>query len=233
MKEEIMIEQENEQQSLSSSLKNIFFKPSRAFENINLKRIIIFSIIIMAAAGFLTGWIGASVLGDTEAALEEVRGMEGMTEEGLAQTEEMLTSGIFTTIISSFLIIGGIIGTIFGWLIMGGILTLVFNLMGGEAKYSKTLAVLGLSWIPLFLREVFKTIWFFSTGEFASATSVLHNQADIFVLWNVILLIVGFSIVYGLSKKKSAAAVLGYKAFYLLLIYGLSSLNQFIAGGFM
>ncbi|UNC93149.1 Yip1 family protein [Candidatus Contubernalis alkaliaceticus] len=234
MKEEIITEEKIEHQGLGSSLKNILFKPSAAFKGANFKGIIIFTIIMMLVGGLLAGWTGVSfITQNPEVPLDEVREMEGMTEESLADVEELMTSETMSMVISISIAVGSVLGIYVGWLIKGGILTLAFNLMGGEAKYSKTLGVLGLAWIPFFLREIVRSAWYISTGEMAATASLLHNHADIFVLWNVLLLIFAFSAVCGLSKKKTAAAVLGYQALNIVLNLGLSSFNNMFTGGIM
>ncbi|MCW3489780.1 hypothetical protein [Dethiobacter alkaliphilus] len=56
---------------------------------------------------------------------------------------------------------------------------------------------------------------------------------DIFVVWNAILLIIGFAVAYKLSKQKAAAVVLGYWAITALIVLGLSNLGNMFTPGVM
>ena len=56
------------------------------------------------------------------------------------------------------------------------------------------------------------------------------NNLDIFVLWNVILLIIGFSVNLKISKKRTGAVVIGYWAFTMLFYFGIDQLGKLLVG---
>ncbi|HEX2122950.1 MAG TPA: Yip1 family protein, partial [Thermoanaerobaculia bacterium] len=112
--------------------------------------------------------------------------------------------------------------------IVAGVLLLAFRLMGGEGTYKQAFSATLYAWMPLVLFGVIATIVIMARGSFdptQMATLVKSNPAflvdmkeqpvlfsllsslDVFTIWTVILLIVGFAALSKSSIGKSATIV--------------------------
>lgn len=152
---------------------------------------------------------------------EMVKGMDAQTAE--------LTKGI--TGFFSNPIVGSIL-TIIGFVILVYFASLIYFLLAklfkGEGKYSHMVSTYLLASYPIAVGQIVKIIYMLVTknpiGFEAQAnptlTSTLMSKFEIFVLWKLVLLVIGISTVFKMSKKKSATIiiivfliVLGYSLF--------------------
>jgi hypothetical protein len=132
------------------------------------------------------------------------------------------------------------------YLIVAGILLLAFRLMGGEGGFKQAFSTTLYAWIPLLVFGIISTIIIVARGSFdptTAATLVKSNPAflvdmkeqpvlfsllssfDIFTIWTVVLLIVGFSILSGLSRAKSAAIVITLWFVQIMIKVGFAALG--------
>jgi len=96
--------------------------------------------------------------------------------------------------------------------------------------------------LPFAVRDLLRMIFMFSTGHaivspglsgFASSAgfvSQLLMRFDIFFLWNIILLIIGFGIAEGLSRGKAVTGVFTVILLVLLAQSGIGALLSGIGG---
>jgi hypothetical protein len=112
-------------------------------------------------------------------------------------------------------------------LIIAGFLLLAFRVLGGEGDFRQSLSVTSYSWMPGLIKSIIVTAIVAARG--ASATDLptllrsnlaflvpmkdnpllftLLSKIDVFTIWLVALLVIGFSFVSKFSKAKSAAVV--------------------------
>ncbi|HEY8131584.1 MAG TPA: YIP1 family protein [Thermoanaerobaculia bacterium] len=114
-------------------------------------------------------------------------------------------------------------------LIIAAVLLLAFRLMGGEGNFLQAFAVTVYAWIPGVIKSIIMTVIVAARSNVSAldiATLVRSNLAflvsmkehpmafvllsslDIFTVWLLALLIIGFSYVSKFSKAKSAAIVI-------------------------
>ncbi|MCW3490395.1 Yip1 family protein [Dethiobacter alkaliphilus] len=215
---------------MGQTLKNVLFKPSSAFDGINIKSAIILTIAMMIIGSVFSGYASVSTFPESaeyQEMMAQFEEMEGFDEEAgaiagnVAQT--ITTMGV---ILAPFLVM-------IGWLFKAGILNVVFSLLGAEVRFSHTLAILGLAWVPFLVRDLFRGAWMLSSGNPIIATGSLVDMLDIFVAWNAVLLIIGFAVAYKVSRKKAAAVVVGYWAITALISLGLANLGNMFTPGVM
>lgn len=115
------------------------------------------------------------------------------------------------------------------YLIVAGVLLLGFRLFGGEGTFKQAFSVTLYSWMPYVILGIVMTIVIVVKGTFdptTAATLVKSNPAflvdmkeqpvlfaalsmlDIFTIWVLALLIIGFAAVSKFSKAKAAAVVI-------------------------
>lgn len=205
-------------QGVGGTLKNILIRPAAAFQTLDVKQAVTLAVVLMVLACFFST-VAAMTVPVDEFFPPEIPPEQAEIAENIM---EMMRSpgGIAISVVI------GAIGTAVGALIKAGLLTLFFMMLGAKASYVKTLAVLALAWIPLFFREALRSISTLAAGTpFLEAASPLANHLDIFVLWNAILLVIGFAIIYKISYAKSAIPVAVYWLLTVLFSLGMGSIS--------
>ena len=125
-----------------------------------------------------------------------------------------------------------------GWIVLGGLLHLGSTLLGGRGSMQGALNITAWATLPFALRDLLQMIYMLSAshaiaspGLSGFATSAFMTQIlmrmDIFLFWNIVLLIIGFSIADGLPRSK---AVIGVVIVVLLLLLAQAGLGTMISG---
>jgi hypothetical protein len=115
------------------------------------------------------------------------------------------------------------------WLIIAGVLLLAFRLFGGEGNFKQAFSATLYAWIPNTIGGIITTIVVAARGTVDPTTMAtlvksspaflveqkdnpvvfaLLSSLDIFTIWTLILLILGFAALSKLSRGKSAAIVI-------------------------
>lgn len=132
------------------------------------------------------------------------------------------------------------------WVIIAAILMLGTKIMGGRGTFKQAFAATVHAWIPMTIFGIILTIVIVMRGSFdplSAATLVKSNPAflvdmkaqpvlfailsslDIFTIWFVALLVIGFSELSGLSRGKTAAVVVGLWVVQILIKTGFAAMN--------
>lgn len=139
-------------------------------------------------------------------------------------------------------LVGALAGLWLGWLVFAGLLHLGSTLLGGRGSMQGALNVVAWSYLPFAVRDLLRVVFMLIAGHtisspglsgFAGGSSLLAQileRTDIFLIWNIILLMIGFSVLDGLPKGRSLAIVLIVVALVLLAQAGLSMLGSGLGG---
>jgi hypothetical protein len=130
-----------------------------------------------------------------------------------------------------------------GWLILGGLLHLVTTLLGGRGSIALSLNIVAWASLPLAIREFVQIVYFLimkriinnpglsgfsQVGE--RGLPLYLNQIlaliDIYLLWQIVLLILGVRISTGLNPTKSIVSVILPVFIILLIQSGVSYLGS-------
>ncbi|MCC6500141.1 MAG: YIP1 family protein [Anaerolineales bacterium] len=122
-------------------------------------------------------------------------------------------------------ILGALVVLWLGWVVFSGIMRLVSTLLGGRGSMQSALNVVGWASVPFILRDVLRALFMLATSHaiaspglsgFVETGFLSHFLArtDIFFVWNIVLLGIGFAVVDGLPKGK---ALVGALAVVILL----------------
>ena len=131
----------------------------------------------------------------------------------------------------------------FGWLILGGMLHLVITLFGGRGSTAISMNIVAWSSLPFAVREAVQIIYLFITHKLIinpglSGFSLIGDSGlplfltriltliDIYLLWQIVLLILGVRISTGLNPAKATIGVIIIVLIILLLQSGLSYLGS-------
>ena len=129
-----------------------------------------------------------------------------------------------------------------GWLLLAGLLHFGSTLLGGRGSMQSALNIVAWASLPFAVRDILRILFmlaaghvivspglsgFISTSGFASQ---LLTRLDIFLLWHVILLVIGFALTDGLPRGKAVTGVLLVIVLVLLAQAGLGALTSSFGG---
>lgn len=211
---------------------DLVVRPGSAFRNLTI-RTAVWLVIIMAVIS-----IGFSTTADIirqnreycpETILEQPE-MKRMIEEGMIDKETI--TGVLSAQVSFKIVAASIIGILFafvlGWMVKSSVLLGCISLAGGKLDWKESVAVVGVSWIPFFFYHLTKgtaALLGWQIAPFAGAGAVLSSHLNIFVVWNLVLLTIGFGVIATTSRTKAFFSAFGYQIFIILLNLGLGKLS--------
>ena len=167
-------------------------------------------------------------------------------QEQFMQSQQATQSPAFLYVVPAA---GAMIGLWLGWLILAGLLHLGSTLLGGRGSMSSALSVTGWATAPFIVRYLLRIVFMFTVGHtirnsglsgFASGTGIFFQllaRTDLFVIWNILLLVLGFKAVDNLPTGKAVAGVLVVILLVMLAQAGMASFganltSSFQGGGF-
>jgi len=125
-----------------------------------------------------------------------------------------------------------------GWIVLAGLLHLGSTLLGGRGSMQSAMNITAWASLPFALRDLLRLAYMLSAshaitspGLSGFATSAflaqLLSRTDIFLIWSIVLLVIGFSIADGLTRGK---AVVGVAVVVLLLLFAQAGVGTMISG---
>jgi len=233
-------------------LAGVYFEPTKTFRDINIKATWIGIFVISALVGILFAYAVSQrvdVSAITRQALEN--SPVKLSEEQLNQMESRMAAQQNSPMSKIFSLITTPISTIVTYLILAGIFLLLFMLMGAQLKFKKALAATMwgmappsmiqqiLSAVILYIKEPYSVdptqgIVMSHLGGLidSKAHAVLHSVAssiDLFSIWTIILLSIGFAAISdGRMKTKKAAT--GILILWILYVLGKAGYRAIFAG---
>jgi hypothetical protein len=132
------------------------------------------------------------------------------------------------------------------WAVIAGVLLISFRLFGGEGTFKQAFSVTLYAWVPLLVKGIVSTFVVLAKGTIGveeMAVLVRSNPAflvdmkanpvlfsllsslDLFTIWTMVLLIVGFAFVSRVSKAKSAAIVISLWVVALVIKLGFAAIG--------
>lgn len=188
------------------------------------------------------------------AAVQEQFGREVSAEEQ-AQMEQAMSIAASPLLTVVFPAVGGVVVLAVGWLVWAGALYLAGMALGGRSTFGQMFRMVVWVWLPYALRGLLKTIYILASGqlianpglsglvqetrpigEIIAAPPSLGQMVlvaflspiDLFLIWNLILLVVGVTVATRLPRRKAALVTLGV----WLLLTTLSLLPTLVGGLF-
>jgi hypothetical protein len=174
-------------------------------------------------------------------------GFEFYTPEQQAQflkALESTSSPVFTYVLPA---IAQLAGIWLGWMIVGGLLHLTLTLLGGRGNTSISISLVAWSSVPFIIRDVVRILYVLVTDQliqmpgisgfapasetqFSGYATQFLSLVDIYLIWHIILLMIGARIATHISKKKAFFGVLvtmlAVISVQALIIFGISLLSN-------
>jgi hypothetical protein len=129
-----------------------------------------------------------------------------------------------------------------GWLLLAALLHFGSTLLGGRGSMQSALNIVAWASLPFAIRDILRIAFMLATGHaitspglsgFASTAgfvSHLLTRLDIFLIWHVILLVIGFALTDGLPRSKAVVGVVVVISLVLLAQAGLGALGASFGG---
>lgn len=155
------------------------------------------------------------------------------------QAQQATQGPVFTYVIP---LVGVLSALWLGWLLLAGLLHLGSTLLGGRGSMQSALNIVAWAGLPFALRDILRIVFMLSAGHaisspglsgFAGSAGFLFEllaRTDVFLVWNVVLLVIGFGIADGLPRGKAFAGVVLVMLVVLLAQAGLGALGSGLGG---
>lgn len=235
------------QDSSFGRLIGVLFAPAKTFASIREKPtwLVPMLVLLLISAGVLVAIFQEADFGAMIQEQMAAQGRQGsaMSDEQQQMAERWGMGCVAVTAIGGPLVI---------WLIVAGIY-MVFNLFGGELRYPVSLSVLlygsmpagiaGLLSIPVILARDEMSMSELQSGRFlqsnlgflapegaSAALTALLSAFDLFSLWGVVLLIIGYHAAARVKKGTAATVVIALWLLGVGLQVGLASLRGLQGG---
>jgi hypothetical protein len=158
---------------------------------------------------------------------------EDVSEDQLERAMSMAASPLLTVV---FPAVGSAVSRVVGWLVWAGALHLVSMLFGGRSTFKQMFPVVVWAWLPYALRGLLQTVYVLTSGQLISNPGLsglvqneqaigevvvappspgrtllvaLLSRVDLFLIWNLVLLMIGVGVTTRLSRRKSVLVTLG------------------------
>lgn len=173
------------------------------------------------------------------------------------QVSQMAANPLFTIVLPT---ISGLVFLWIGWLVWSGALHLVSTISGGSNRFGQMWQVVIWSWFPFSLRGLVQAIFILTSGKAitnpglsglvgntTSVTQLIANQPsagelalrnflgriDLFLLWNLALLVTGVVAAAHFSRRKAILVTLGVWVVFTLFGLAVSIIpSLFASSGF-
>jgi hypothetical protein len=227
-------------------LQAILFRPRQAFQDMIAESratwltpmlvLTITSILVVIVSGNLKS--RAAMMGETQLPPDWQFWTPEM-QESYMQAQQATQGPAFIYIIPMVLSLAGLW---LGWLLLSALLHFGSTLLGGRGTMQNALNIVAWGSLPFALRDILRIIFMLSAGHTinspglsgfaptAGFVSQLLMRVDIFLIWNVILLIIGLGIADSLPRTKAVTGVLMVMLLVLLAQAGLGALGSSFGG---
>jgi len=164
----------------------------------------------------------------------EQQGVE-MSAEEQAQMEQSMSIAASPLITVVFPAVGSAVGLVVGWLMWAGGLYLASTTLGGRSPFGQVFRTVVWAWLPYTLRGLLQTVYILVSGQLIAnpglSGMVQENQpiseivlappglgqtillaflsrVDLFLVWGLILLVIGVTVVTHLPRRKAVLVTL-------------------------
>jgi hypothetical protein len=134
----------------------------------------------------------------------------------------------------------GVVGVWIGWLVVGGLVYLALTLLGGRGAASSVMNLIAWASLPFAVRDLVRIAAMLSTqrlishpglagfapagdGTFSLFLGALFALIDLYVIWHLVLIVVGVRVASGLPLGKAVGGIL----FVILLVLSIQALIIF------
>ena len=194
------------------------------------------AILVVVVAGYMKS--RAALLGEVQLP-PDWQFWSSEMQNNYMQAQQATQGPVFLYVIP---LLGALTALWVGWLLLAALLHFGSTLLGGRGSMQSALNIVAWGSLPFAVRDILQIVFMLAAGHaiaspglsgFASTAgfaSQLLARADIFLLWSVILLIIGFGIADSLPRGKAVTGVLVVMLLVLFAQAGLGALGAGFSG---
>jgi hypothetical protein len=221
-------------------LVGVLFSPKKTFASISERPTWLLALVTLIV---IAGGLGLMLL--TKVDMAEFLEAQ-MAAQGTELPEDQLENILRIQEIAAG--VGGFIGAAVAYLVMALVFWGVFKLVGGDFDFKRSLSVVVHASVPTIIKSILTFIVVLGTEsldmvQMQSGTVLASNLAalapedtgrplltllaffDVFGIWTLALLVIGFAAIARVKVGKSAGVVIGAWAFMALISFGLAFLS--------
>ena len=243
---EITLDQRPARRLDFARVRDLFFYPRRAFADLSagtrsawLTPMLVLSItatLVILLAGYQKS--RAAMMGEIQLPPDWQYWTPEMQNDYM-QAQQATQGPTFVYVIP---LVGALSGLWIGWLLFGALLHFGSTLLGGRGSMQGALDIVAWASLPFALRDLLRILFMLSTSHaivspglsgFSSSAGFVSQvlmRTDIFLVWKIVLLVIGFAIADGLSRGKAVMVVLTVVLLLLLAQAGLGALTSGFGG---
>lgn len=206
----------------------VLISPGETFESIVRRPDWVVPLLILLLVSVVGGVLLASRV-DFQTVAQEAMEMDPRTANMSAN--QAATAARFTAMTMKISAYASPVLSLIAFLIVSGVLLMSFRLMAGEGTFLQAFSVTIYAWYPRLIKGILSTVVLLSRKsisifdlqnpvmsnlgflfdpkskplQFAMASSI-----DLFAIWSVILMVIGFAAMSKLTRAKSTAIVIGW-----------------------
>lgn len=194
------------------------------------------AILVVVVAGYLKS--RAAMMGEVQLPPDWQYWTPDM-QDNYMRAQQATQGATFVYIIP---LVGALTALWLGWVLVAGLLHLGSTLLGGRGSMQGALNIVAWASLPFAIRDLLRVVYMLSAGHaiaspglsgFTTSAGFLTQllaRIDIFVIWYIILLVIGFAIADGLTRGKAAVGVVVVMLLVLMAQAGLGSLTSGLGG---
>ena len=194
------------------------------------------AILAVIVAGYLR--TQAAMLGEVELPPDWQYWTPDMQEQFM-QAQQATQGPTFMYIIP---MVGSLTGLWLGWLVLAGLMHLGSTLFGGRGTMQGALNIVAFASLPFALRDLLRVVYMLAAKHTITSPSLsgfapgpgfvaeLLQYTDLFLLWSIVLLVIGFAVYDGLTGGKAFINVFVVMLLVLLAQSGLGTLGSSLSG---
>lgn len=226
-------------------LVGVLFSPGRTFELIRQRPTWLVALVVLVLLGTLSGYLISDRLDWEDVTREQLaQSSRQLSEEQIEQSIAFTES-----FAPKMVIVGPLLGGPVIYLLIALLYWVLLRLLGGELTYKASFAttlhglvpsagVAVLLGLPVILSrgelsyDVIRTgsvlasnLGSFAPEETSTSMLALLSSVDVFSIWSLILLSIGFAVVARVSRAKAASAIVGLWAVYVLFKIGAAAIQ--------
>jgi len=222
------------------------FHPRRAFTEIasDLRAVWLTPMLVLSLtaslAAFVAGYLKARAALMGEISLPpDWQFWTPEMQNNYMQAQQATQGPVFAYVIP---LVGALAALWLGWLVLAGLLHLGSTLLGGRGSMQSALNIVAWASLPFALRDILRILFMLSAGRAIASPGLsgftagagfwfqVLARTDLFLIWSLILLVIGFGVADGLPRSKALADVLIVMLIVLLAQAGLGALGSGLGG---
>ena len=227
-----------------SRIAGVLFAPASTFQDIAARPNIWAPLIVILLIGYVGTFLVMPKINMNAIFEQQAEAMAKQNPNMAAEDRERMEN--ITKGFTKAMMWAGPVMMVVWYVIVAAVLLLATRMFGGQGNFKQSFSATLYAWMPLVILSIIGTIVVLARGSFdptTAATLVKSNPAflvdmkeqpilysllssfDLFTIWTLVLLIIGFSALSRLSRGKTAAIVISLWVLVLVIKLGFAALG--------